>query len=138
MKYLLLSLFFIFDSVSAATVRVFNKSGKTIQVGIPYRDFGIGRAATFIFPVAGAIATGAEAAAKATKGEQFSWELKETRTQTIQPGQSAWFDSGLTDIKSMAFFMDGRPVAMFNPDIGMFEVEQKVVFYRSSDIRRMK
>jgi hypothetical protein len=138
MKKVLLVISLMFAHSYAATVRVFNESGKTIEVGIPYRDFGIGRAATFIFPVVGVVTTGAEAAAKATKGEQFSWELSEIRKQSIPPGKSAWFDSGLTPIKSIAFFMDGRPVAMFNPDIGMFEVEQKVIFYSSHLINRVK
>lgn len=127
----------MFVNSYAATVRVFNKSGKIIKVGIPYNDLGIGRAATFVFPLAGAIATSAEAAAKATKGEQFSWELKQTRTQEIKPGQSGWFDSGLTPIKAIAFFIDERPVAVFNPDIGMLEVEQKVEFYNADYIRRV-
>jgi len=127
----------IFANNYAATVRVFNKSGKTIEVGIPYNDLGLSRAATFIFPVAGAIATGMSASEAAARGEKFSWEIRGTRTQEIRPGQSAWFDSGLTPIKAMAFFMDGRPVAVFNPDIGVLQVEQRVDFYNADDIRRV-
>lgn len=133
-KLLLMMSIMIFANNYAATVWITNKSGKTIQAGIPYRDFGLSRAATFIFPIAGAVTTAQEAI---KQGQDFSWELRETRKQDIAPGKSAWFDSGLTAIKSIAFFMDGRPIAVFNPDIGVLQVEQHVDFYNADDIRRV-
>ena len=141
LTYLLLSIV----SVHAATMHVYNKSGGPIRVSIRALDFGKAVGLPFYF-----LGTGG-------RGYDPYYDV----AKPIDPGQSAWFDSGLTPIEKIYFYIPGREAVVsrscttigngprtcqdhvapipviFNANIGTLQVEQKVEYYNPEKIRKL-
>ena len=141
MKYLLLSLLFIFDSISAATVIIYNKSDKPVTVGLWYSDKGAVSATAIVgintLQILVATSSGLYYIPQLIPIKDRRGIVK-YKTELINPGKSTYIDSGLNDINAIDFLPPGATEKItFNPDISWWRTFARVEYRSPNDIKRM-